>query len=251
MINYKKYLYAFSALVLIIILWELFIKFFSVPEYLLPAPSKIFVEFEKNYQILLTHINVTFFESLMGFLLGSSFGILLAILFVYSKTLEMSLYPYAIALKNVPIVALAPLLIVWFGNGIFPKIVVAAIISFFPIVVNMVEGLKSADNESFDIFKSLSASEKQIFFKLRFPSSLPFLFAGLKLSATLAVVGAIVAEFAGSDKGLGFYILISSHRLETASMFLGIIASSLLGIFFFYLISFLEIILIPWKKNIK
>ncbi len=147
--------------------------------------------------------------------------------------------------------AIAPLLIVWFGNGIAPKIIVSAIITFFPVVVNMTKGLNRIDKDAFDIFNSLSATKLQVFLKLRLINSLPYLFAALKMSATLSVTGAIVGEFSGSDKGLGFFILISSHRLETVDMFVGIILSSLLGILLFYFIVILEKFFIPWEKDIN
>ena len=149
-----------------------------------------------------------------------------------------------------PIVAIAPLLIVWFGNGLLPKVIVAAIISFFPVVVNTTKGLRSVDAEAFDLFDSMSATQSQVFFKLRVPSALPYLFAALRISSTLAVIGAIVGEFSGADRGLGFFIMISSHRLETVDMFVGILLSSLLGILFFYGIALLEKVIVPWEKHI-
>jgi NitT/TauT family transport system permease protein len=197
------------------------------------------------------HLGITAFESIVGLSLGVAFGVLLAVIFVYSKTVEMSMYPYAIALKSVPIVAIAPLLIVWFGNGLLPKIIIAAIISFFPVVVNTTKGLRSIDAEAYDLFDSLSASRSQLFFKLRVPTSLPYFFAALRISATLAVIGAIVGEFAGSDKGLGFLILISSHRLETVDMFVGILLSSALGLLMFYAMAAIEMWLVPWGDKVE
>jgi NitT/TauT family transport system permease protein len=177
------------------------------------------------------------------------FGGLLAVAFVHSRSLELGVYPYAIALKTVPIVAIAPLLVVWCGNGILPKVIVSAIISFFPVVVNTTKGLRSVDTEAFDLFDSMSASRGQVFWKLRVPSALPYLFAALKISCTLAVIGAIVGEFSGADKGLGFFILISSYRLETVDMFVGILVSSLLGILFFYGVALVEHLVVPWGRG--
>lgn len=236
-------------LILVILLWEVLIIFFQIPNYLIPKPTQIFTALVYSFSGLVPHIAVTFIESFFGFLIGSTFGFLLAILFTYSKPLEKAIYPYAIALKSVPIVALAPLLIVWFGNGLLPKIIVSGIISFFPVVVNTVKGLNQVDKEAYDLFDSLAATKSQVFFKLRLFSSLPYLFSALKMSSTLSVIGAIVGEFSGSDAGLGFFILISSHRLETTDMFLGIVLSSLLGILFFYVVSMLEYLLTPWSRN--
>ncbi len=247
--NSKRYIYPILVIVLIFLLWEGIIVLFDVAEYLIPKPSTIFLQLFKKLPSLLPHIYITTIESLLGFILGGCLGIILAIAFTYSSTLEQSLYPYTIALKSIPIVAIAPLLIVWFGNGIAPKVIVSAIITFFPVVVNMTKGLNSIDKDAFDIFDSISATRMQVFQKLRLPNSLPYLFAALKMSATLSVTGAIVGEFSGSDKGLGYFILISSHRLETVDMFVGIILSSLLGVLLFYLIALLEKIIIPWEKD--
>lgn len=247
----KKIVYPVLLSLLIPALWELMVLIFSIPEYLIPAPSIIISRLINSFSQLLPHLYITFAESTLGFLLGSALGVILSISFTYSRPLEESLYPYTIALKSIPIVAIAPLFIVWFGNGLFPKIAVSALITFFPVVVNMTKGLKEVDKDIYDIFDSLSATPQQTFFKLRLMNSLPFLFAALKMSATLSVTGAIVAEFSGSDKGLGFFILISSHRLETVDMFVGILLSSLLGIVLFYIISILETILVPWEKYIK
>lgn len=245
----KRLLPALFFIVGFLCLWQLAVTVFAVPQYLVPKPTEIAARLGTQFTALLPHLYITALESALGFLLGSYAGIILAALFVRSKTIELSVYPYAIALNSVPIVAIAPLLVVWFGNGILPKILVAAIISFFPVVVNTTKGLRSIDAEAFDLFDSLSASRRQIFFKLQVPMCLPYLFAGLRVSSTLAVIGAIVGEFSGADKGLGFFILISSHRLETIDMFVGILLSSALGIAFFYLITALEKLLIPWKTG--
>lgn len=245
---------AFPPIIFIVIvftLWEAIVYLCEIPEYLLPSPSEILLRLCSADQELILHTGYTALESALGFFIGSMFGILLAVAFVHSRTLELGVYPYAIALKTVPIVAVAPLLIVWFGNGIMPKVIVSAIISFFPVVVNTTKGLKSIDSEAYDLFDSMSASKAQLFFKLRLPASLPYLFASLRISSTLSVIGAIVGEFSGSDRGLGFFILISSHRLETVDMFVGILLSSLLGIAFFYGIGIVERIVIPWETDKK
>lgn len=245
----RRLLPALVFIVLVLALWEGAVKFFNIAEYLLPAPSVVFHRLVEMRNVLLIHTSITALESALGFILGTVFGILLAFTFVHSRTMEMGVYPYAIALKTVPIVAIAPLLIVWFGNGILPKVIVSAIISFFPVVVNTTKGLRNVGAEAFDLFDSMSASRRQVFFKLRVPSSLPYLFAALRISSTLAVIGAIVGEFSGSDRGIGFFIMISSHRLETVDMFVGIFLSSLLGILFFYSVALVETLVIPWGRG--
>lgn len=245
----KRLIPATVFMILVVILWEAMVRGFSVPEYLVPAPTVILHRLLSMGTGILAHTGYTALESALGFVLGSILGVMLAVIFTHSRTLELGVYPYAIALKTVPIVAIAPLLVVWLGNGMLPKVIVAAIISFFPVVVNTTKGLRDVDTEAFDLLDSMSATKSQIFFKLRVPSALPYLFAALRISSTLAVIGAIVGEFSGADRGLGFFIMISSHRLETVDMFVGILMSSALGILFFYGIALLERIIVPWEKK--
>lgn len=231
---------------LIIVAWELLVRALSIPQYLLPSPSVIAVDFVSSINSLLFHAVVTLWEAFLGFLLANALGVLVAIAFAHSKTLEKGLYPFAIMLKTTPIIAMAPLLILWFGNGIASKVAAAAFIAFFPAIVNTTRGLQSVDNETLDLFKSLSASKWQIFSKLRFPTALPYIFSALKISTSLAVVGAIVGEFVGANKGIGFIILISSYHLEIVKMFSAVIAAALTGIIFFCVVSFIEKRIIFW-----
>lgn len=245
----KKFIDIFSVIIsffVIIGIWEFLVRIFSVPQYLLPAPSAIALDFFQNFNSLLYHAGITFSEAFIGFLIANALGILTAIAFVYSKTLEKSLYPFAITLKTTPIVAMAPLLILWFGNGMFSKVAAAALISFFPAIVNTVKGLKSVDDEAVDLLKSFSANKWQIFTKLRFPSALPYIFSALRISTSLAIVGAIVGEFVGANKGIGYIILISSYHLEIVKMFSAVIASAITGVIFFWVISFIEKHIVFW-----
>jgi len=236
----KRVVLSGAFMLIVLVVWEVVVRIAEIPEYLLPAPSAILVQLVRTLPDLLPHIVVTTFEALSGFVIAAVCGFGLAVTFIYSKTLQDAAYPYAIALKSVPVVAIAPLLIVWFGNGMLPKIIIAAIISFFPVLVNAVKGLSSIDREAFDLFDSLAASRTQVFVKLRLPTSLPYLFAALRISSTLAVIGAIVGEFAGADRGLGYFIVISSHRLNTVDTFVGIVLSAFLGIAAFYIVVAIE-----------
>ena len=235
--------------VTILATWEIFVMIFAIPEYLLPKPTKIISEIILNFNSLLRHTIITMIEVFFGFLIGNVLGFLGAVIFAHSKTIEKGLYPYAIALKTTPILAIAPLLVLWFGTGMISKIVAAAVVCFFPILVNTVKGLKNIDDEYLDLLRSFSASKYQIFTKLRLPNSLPYIFSALKISTGLAVVGAIVGEFVGAKEGIGFVILISTYHLETATMFAAIIMSALGGILFFYLINLIERKIIFWQKT--
>ncbi len=188
-------------------------------------------------------------EAVSGYLIANVLSFITAVIFVHSKTIEKGFYPYVIALKTTPILAIVPFLVLWFGIGITPKIITAALICFFPLLVNTVKGLKTIDDGAFDLFKSLFATKWQIFIKLRLPNSLPYIFPALKISATLAVLGAIVGEFIGANEGIGYVILISTYTLEATTTFAAIIMSALGGISFFWLVGFVEKRVVFWQKS--
>ncbi|TET21449.1 MAG: ABC transporter permease [Candidatus Stahlbacteria bacterium] len=221
-------------------LWELIVRVAHVPNYLLPAPSQIFAEIVKTILPLLKDTAVTMLESVLGFIVGSGLAVGVSVIFTHSKLMERSFYPYAIALKTIPIIAIAPLLILWFGNGIPAKVVMAALICFFPVIVNTTKGLQSVSPAALDLFGSLSASRWQVLWKLRFPMALPYIFSALKISATLAVIGAIVGEMAGANIGLGYTILIASYYIDTNMLFAAIVLASLVGVAFFGLVALIE-----------
>ena len=244
-----KVFYPLAFFIAIIFFWLFFVNILHTPEYILPSPLQILNDLFSNFSIYLNHTSITFFEAIMGYLLANIIGFAIAVVFTYSKSFEKGLYPYAIALKTTPIIAIAPILIIWFGTGMLSKIITAAIICFFPILVNSVKGLSSIDESHLDLFKSFSANKFQIFTKLRLPNALPFIFSALKISAGLAVVGAIVGEFVGAKAGLGFLILTSSYYLDTTKMFTAVILSAILGMIIFYSVSFLEKRIVFWQKR--
>lgn len=231
-------------------MWEVIVWAAKLPNYLLPAPSQIFIEIIQSFLPLLRDTAITMLESVLGFILGSGIGIGVAILFAHSLLVERAFYPYAIALKTVPIVAIAPLLILWFGNGIAAKVVMAALICFFPVIVNTTKGLQSVSQASLDLFGSLSATRWQVLWKLRFPMALPYIFSALKISSTLAVIGAIVGEMSGAKAGLGYTIMIASYNFKTDMLFAAIILSSILGIAFFGLLAWAEKHWLYWHEAI-
>jgi len=235
--------------VILICIWEFIDYVFQIREVILPNPHEILASVLANWGILIKHTSITMLESVFGFLIGSSIGVLTAILFVYSAKSKQALYPYAIALKATPLYALAPLLIVWFGSGLLAKIIMSALVAFFPVLVSAVKGFTSIEQESFDLLRSFSASKWQIFVKLRFPNSLPHLFPALKISTTLAVVGATIAEFTGASMGIGHLIVNASYYLDTSLMFAGIVMISLAGILFFYSIEFIERKVVFWQRT--
>ena len=221
----------------ILLVWELAVRRLDVPAYLLPAPSTIFEAF--NYD-LLRHFMVTLLEAVVGFVLASTIAFIAALAFVHSPILERGLFPVAITLKTTPLVAIAPLLVLWLGTGWWSKIVAAALISFFPVLVNTVKGLKAADAEYFELFHSFKATRAQEFRKLRIPFCMPYLYAALKISSSLAIVGAIVGEFVGATQGLGYLIIVSSSHLDTDILFSAIFASAFAGVSLFQILGWVE-----------
>jgi NitT/TauT family transport system permease protein len=226
--------------------WQAIVMAAAIPEYLLPAPSAIFANVDRTLAVQLA---VTFVEAVIGFLIASVLAFGCAVMFVRFHTLEQGLFPIAIAVKTTPIVAVAPLLVIWLGTGWWSKIVAVILICFFPVLVNAVKGLKAADAEYRELFQTLGASRAQEFRKLRIPYCLPYLFSALKISSSLAIVGAIVGEFVGATQGLGYLIMISSAHLETATLFAAIAAAALAGITLFYVIGWTEERVIFWHSG--
>lgn len=228
------------ALICLLAAWELIVKVFTINAIVLPPPTAIALAFAENWRVLLKETGITMLESVFGFILGSGIAYLLAVAFVHSRTTEQAVYPYAVALKSTPLIAIAPLLVLWFGNGILSKVVMSALVAFFPVLVNAVNGLKAVDEELLDLMHSLSASRWQILTKIRFQASLGYTFAALKIASSLAVVGAVIGEFTGSTQGIGHLINTSSYYLEIPLMFAGIVMISLGGILFFGFVNWLE-----------
>jgi len=228
-----------------LVLWEIVVRVLHVPAYLLPAPTAILAAVDLD---LLRHLLVTLAEAFIGFAIASALAFTAALLFAHSPTMERGLFPIAITLKTTPLVAIAPLLVLWMGTGWWSKIAAAALISFFPVLVNTVKGLKAADAEYFELFRSMHASAWQEFTKLRIPYCLPYLSSALKISSSLAIVGAIVGEFVGATQGLGYLIMVSSAHLETDALFSAIFAAALAGIALFHLLGWAERRLIFWRR---
>jgi NitT/TauT family transport system permease protein len=213
--------------------WEVLAKALAIPNFILPTPSQIFSAFIELQAALGRHVLVTVIEIVLGFVVGSGLGILLGIGMAQSSLLERMLYPVTVAVKVIPILAIAPLLILWFSSGLPSKIAVTTIIVFFPVLVNTVTGLKSVDSSFLDLMKSLSATGSQIFFQVRLPTALPYIFASLKVSITLAVIGAIVGEYVAAREGLGFLSLLYTTFFRTADVFVVVGILAFLGIIFF------------------
>ncbi|WP_309122218.1 ABC transporter permease [Paenibacillus sp.] len=243
--SFKNALYPLGFAAVFVVLWELAVRWFDIPVYLLPAPSSVVSSMDAN---LASHMTVTLLEALVGFLIANVLGLLTAVIFVHSKPIEKGAFPLAIALKTTPLVALAPLLVVWMGTGYSSKVVASMLICFFPILVNSVKGLKAIEHEAWELFSTYKGSKWDMFWKLRLPTSLPYVLSALKISSSLAIVGAIVGEFVGANKGLGYVVLVSSYHMDTPVMFSAIIASAACGLALFWAIAWLEKKVIFWQR---
>ncbi len=228
--------------------WELVVRITNISPLILPKPSEVANVLMTQPFYLASHSIITLFEAVLGFILGGVTALGLAAMFQFSRPVERGIYPYAIALKAIPLVALAPIVVVWFGSGLLSKIILAAIITFFPILVNAIQGFESVEQETLDLMKSFSASKAQVFSKVRFRNGLPYLFAGMKISATFAVVGAVVAEFIGSQSGIGYVVKSSSYYLDTALTFAAIVAAAAAGLLFFWFMNWLEWAVVFWTR---
>jgi NitT/TauT family transport system permease protein len=229
-----------------LVVWQIIVVALDVPRYIIPSPTEIGRELTAEGPSLSVDLGWTMLEAFLGFLVGSAAAFLAAVVFVHVPIVERAAFPWAIVLQTVPIVAIAPLLTIWFGFTLVPKVVIAAIICFFPVLVNTARGLRSVSSQALELMSVLSARKSAIFWRLRVPSSLPYVFAGLRVAATLSVIGAIVAEFTGSDRGIGYVIVQASYRIDTRLMFAGIALSSLGGILFFNLIGWIEKLSLRW-----
>lgn len=228
-------------------LWQFFDTIFNFREVILPSPIEISTAFIENTPLLIKSLGITATESVLGFILGSSVAFFIAVIFDLSSLVKNIFYPYAIALKATPLYAMAPILILWFGTGIDAKIFLSALVSFFPVLVNTVDGLKSYTEAELNLFRLYKATNWQIFTLLKIPKAIPFIMPSLKTASTLSVVGAIVAEFISSSKGLGHTIINASYYLDTSLMFAAIILVSMLGVTFFFTLNFIEKRIFFWK----
>lgn len=234
----------------IVALWEGACRVFEIREFVLPAPSLIAWHFTKAFPLYLAHTWVTVQEIVIGFLAGSAIGLIMAVGIVQWRALQRSLYPLLVLFQTVPKAAIAPLLILWFGYGILPKVVLVAILAFFPVTVDGILGLRSIEASLIDLLRSVSASRWQILWKIQMPHALPHIFAGLRVGSTFAVIGAILAEWVGANAGLGYLIMSSAAELKMDRMFAGIFAASVLGVVLFYAVDLLERWLLPWHQKV-
>lgn len=242
-------LWTVGSFAIVFAIWQTIVWLFAMPQYLLPGPGPVFASLAQNAAAILSQTWWTAATILIGFILAAAFAIPLATVIVISPLLERLVYPPMVATQSIPKIALAPLFIVWFGFGVVPKVAVAFLIAFFPIVIDTIVGLRSIDPAMLQLARSMGAPPHRIFRKIRLPHALPAIFGGLKVASSLAVVGALTGEFVGSDKGLGYMLVQASGNLNTALLFATLVVLSALAMAFFYVIEVLERITIPWHAS--
>jgi NitT/TauT family transport system permease protein len=238
-------LYPVGVVLGVLAIWEAGTRMFGVPAFLLPPPSAIGVSFMANAPLLLFHGWITTAEILLGFALSIVVGIPLALAIFLWPAFSRAILPLLVSSQAMPKVAVAPLLLVWFGFGLLPKVLIAFLIAFFPIVINTAVGLASIEPEKIYLARSMGFGATATFFKIRLPNALPAIFGGLKISITLAVVGAVVGEFVGGDAGLGYLLMVANGSMDTQLLFAGIVALTVLGVVLFLLVELAERLAIP------
>ncbi len=232
----------------LILLWQLLTVWLDIPKWLLPSPANIGVELIENIGALWEHSLVTLYESLAGFALSILIGVPLAIILIWTPYLRNTIYPILLFTQSIPKTAIAPLIIIWFGHGVFSKVVVAFLIAFFPIVVSTAAGLVDLESDMLDLSRSLKSSRWQEFRFIRIPNALPYFFSGAKVAITLVVIGAVIGEFVGGSEGLGYLILLSASQLQTSLVFASLVILSIQGIILFYTVGLFERLLLPWYR---
>jgi NitT/TauT family transport system permease protein len=235
-------------LVALVTLWQIATDLLEVPVYLLPSPGAIAKEVVENWRMLIDEAAITTFEVLVGFTLSAVIALPLAAIFSYSPAVENATYPLIVGSNTIPKVALAPILLTWFGFGLAPKIIIVVLVAFFPILINTVTGFKSLPLQMIYLARSMGANEAQLFWHFRMPHALPNIFAGFKITIVLCVVGAVVAEFVGSDRGLGYVMMMAASDLNIARQFAAVLVLSVIGIAAFWIVEWAEGRLLPWQN---
>ena len=226
--------------------WEAAVRWWELPHYLLPGPGRVLAVCWNQAGLLLSHGATTLAEVGLGLALASVLGMILAVLIHRSRIMEKTLMPLIVASQTIPVFAVAPLLVLWFGYGMGSKVVMTAVIVFFPIVVNTVRGLAAADPDTVALLTIMEATPWQIFFKVRLPQALPYIFAGLKIGAAVSVIGAVIGEWVGAQQGLGYLMIHANAQLNVELVFAAIFYLSVLGVLLYGAIGLMERLLTPW-----
>jgi NitT/TauT family transport system permease protein len=240
-----------ATFLLAFVIWETSVVLFDVPEFIVPKPSAAIAAMVGDWRLIIYYSWVTSIEILLGFLAGALGGGLLAILVHRYALADAALNPLIVFFQIVPKIALAPIFLLWFGFGLAPKILLVAIIAFFPVTLNMLAGLVATSSDLGHLVQSVGGTRNQYLWRVQLPNALPHIFAGLKIAMTFSVIGAVVGEFTGGSEGLGYLILFSSSQVKTPLLFAAMFAIAALGLLMYYAIVALEYWVIPWERHTK
>jgi NitT/TauT family transport system permease protein len=222
------------------LLWQALVMFFHIPAWLLPSPVGIWIEFINHAHLLGRHFLATAEGAIGGLVIGSLAGLFLAIVMAHSRFLERALMPLIVIDQSIPKMALAPIFVIWFGAGLTTRIVIAMVVSFFPMVVNSLRGLTSVDHRVNDLMTTIAASRWQILTKVQLPNAVPFIFSALKVAVPLSIIGAVIAEFMQSDSGLGYLVLVAVGNVDTPMVFVAVLLMATLSLGLFAVLSAIE-----------
>jgi NitT/TauT family transport system permease protein len=242
----SAYVYPVVTIVVILVVWELAARLGYVPRYILPSPSGIALRFYELHALILKESLFTLQATLLGFVLSVAFGVPLGMALVQWHTFNRAVYPLLIGSQVVPKIAVAPLFLVWFGFGLISKVLITFLVAFFPVLIAAVVGLQATEIEKLHVARAAGASKLQLFWLVRLPNALPILFGGMKVSITLAIVGALVGEFVASENGVGKLLLSASGNMDTELLFAGILALVIIGVALFLLMEIAERLALPW-----
>lgn len=240
---------ALFVVILLFISWEASVRIFRVPNWLLPSPSQIVKEMVEGYHVYGEHLLPTLSLALSGLMVGCLIGIIIGIGLHIVPFLRQAFYPLLIISQNIPVIVLAPLLVIWFGFGMLPKMIVITLVCFFPITVSLLDGFQHTDRELWNYMKMAGATRKQLFWKLEWPQAIPALFSGLKISATYSVMGAVIPEWLGAERGIGVYMTLASSSFRTDRVFVAILFVVTFSLLLFAFIVFLEKLVIKWDPE--
>ena len=239
----------FWLIIVLIIGWDLCIRLFKIPPYLVPTPWQVVEQLFKEWPMLWREALPTLYATLGGFVLSALVGVPVAMWIAYSRLVESFVYPLLVFSQSVPKVAIAPLFVVWFGFGVIPKVIAAFLLGFFPVIVATVQGFKSIEPDVIDLARSMGAGPLKVFIKFRLPQAMPAIFSGLKVSVTLAVVGAVVGEFVGSNSGLGYVLQKANGTFDLPLMFAALVILSMIGVLLFLVLELIERWVLPWHAS--
>lgn len=237
-------------IVALLVVWEVAVYFNDTPRWMMPAPSDVVQSFRDDWGMLMMHTRVTLTEVLIGFGIAVAAGLLTGVAIDSSRIIERALYPLLIASQTIPMVVLAPLFLIWFGYGLLPKVLITALVAYFPLAVNTVDGLKSTDRELLKLMVSMGASRWQVFRLAKTPSALPLIFSGARISVAFSVIGAVFGEFVGARAGLGYLMDRSAPQFETPRVFACIVILAVMGVSLFLIVSLIERLALPWRRYV-